>query len=530
MLSRIRRFSQIFQAAILSCVISTLFAGVCYGQQQGNTIILISGGRGNPNSSGSFSGGVNPAVSGNGQFITYTATFPDLRPAISVSRIDPGDKLPISRFENSSSNLGQGLFTSVSADGTRAVFESSDNLTDISSSSSGSNIYLNIRGNDQFPLISRAFNSSSTPANGNSFSPAISGDGNSIVYVSNSTNLTGDGLAPATSSIYLFNNNNGNAIISRSSSGFLPDCSSPAINRDGSVIVFRSGNDIFVSRIGNANTDIASPIQNLPLGNNNAPPQFLTISSDGSTIAYVSGGFVFVGPLSTSNMIRMPINTLQTFSSDNSRPIALNANGTLLAVATNQQLAANDTNNFSDIYLFNLQQGLSNPTLITIPNPETTNLTSDNNSVGPAINDDGSVIAFSSRATTLTLDNISGSNVFASVLAGGIIGGGVGTINLGPVCFPAGQGIAPNAIELTWGFPGVHNEQLRGFKVEINRKEGSQFKQIAKVPADGKANYIDTSLKANTRYEYRLWIEDPKGFAYSVDFAAKTQKKNKKNK
>lgn len=528
MLSRIRRFSQIFQTAILSCVISTLFAGICYGQQQGNTIVLISTGAGNPNSDNSFRGGINPAVSGNGLFITYTATIPDLRPAISAS-INNGDIQPISRFENSSSDLGQGLFTSVSTDGMRAVFESSDNLTDISSSSSGSNIYLNIRGNEQFPLISRAFNSLSTPGNGISSSPAISGDGNSVVYVSTSTNLTGDGLAPATPSIYLFNNN-GNALISRSSNGFLPGCSSPAINRDGSVIVFVSGSDIFVSRIGNANTDVASPIPNLPLSNNNAPPQFLTISSDGSTIAYVSGGFVFVGPLNSSNMIRMPIPGLPTFSSESSRPIALNANGTLLAVATNQRLAANDTNNFSDIYLFNLQQGLSNPILITIPNLETTNITSDNNSFAPTINDDGSVIAFSSRATTLTTDNVSGSNVFASVLAGGLIGGGVGTINLGPVCFPAGQGIAPNAIELSWGFPGVHNEQLRGFKVEINRKEGSQFKQIAKVPADGKAIYIDTSLKANTRYEYRLWIEDPKGFAYSVDFAAKTQKKNKKNK
>ncbi|MBL8196816.1 MAG: fibronectin type III domain-containing protein, partial [Blastocatellia bacterium] len=162
---------------------------------------------------------------------------------------------------------------------------------------------------------------------------------------------------------------------------------------------------------------------------------------------------------------------------------------------------------------------------------DTNNLATDGDSFSPAINANGAVIAFSSRATTLTTDNLfSSTNIFASVLAGGLIGGGVGTINLGPVCFPAGQGIAPNAIELTWGFPGVHNEQLRGFKVEINRKEGSQFKQIAKVPADGKANYIDTSLKANTRYEYRLWIEDPKGFAYSVDFAAKTQKKNKKNK
>ncbi|MFY9221077.1 MAG: hypothetical protein WAQ98_00320 [Blastocatellia bacterium] len=522
MLSRIRRFSQIFQTAILSCVISTLFAGICYGQQQGNTIVLISGGNTNPNSSTSFSGGINPAVSGNGQFISYTATFPDLQPAIS-SDITAGDRLVISRA-NLDDSVREGLATSLSGDGSRAVFQSSINLIDPTAGSSGSNIYLNVRGNNVVSLISSSFNSSLNPANGSSFSPVISGDGSSVVYISNATDITSDTFIPPPSSVYLFNNS-GNTLISRDSTGPLANCSSPSISQTGSVVVFISGNSVFV-RDTNANTDTASPIPNLPL-NNNAPPQFLTISSDGSTIAYVSGTAIFVIPLGQANMTRMPI----TVATSNSRPIALNANGTLLAVATNQRLTANDTNNFSDVYLFNLQQGLQSATLVSLPNLDTNNLVSDGDSFAPVINGNGAVIAFSSRATTLTTDNLfSSTNVFASVLAGGLIGGGVGTINLGPVCFPAGQGIAPDAIELSWGFPGVHNEQLRGFKVEINRKEGSQFKQIAKVPADGKAIYIDTSLKANTRYEYRLWIEDPKGFAYSVDFAAKTQKKNKKNK
>lgn len=525
MLSRIRRFSQVFQAAILSCVISTLFAGVCYGQQQGNTLILISGGNTNPNSSTSFSGGISPAVSGNGQFITYTATFPDLQPAVS-SDISAGDRLIISRA-NLDDSVREGLATSLSDNGLRAVFQSSINLIDPTAGSSGSNIYLNARGNNSVSLISGSFNSSLIPANGSSFSPAISGDGNSVVYISNATDLTSDTFIPPPSSIYLFNGS-GNTLISRDINGPLANCSSPTISQNGSVIAFISGNNVFVRDIS-TNTDTATQIPNLPLSNN-APPQFLTVSSDGSTIAYVSGAAIFVIPLGQPNMTRMPIQ-VSTISANNARPIALNANGTLLAVATGQRFTANDTNNFSDIYLFNLQQGLQSATLVSLPNLDTNNIGTDGDSFSPAINANGAVIAFSSRATTLTTDNLfSSTNVFASVLAGGLIGGGVGTINLGPVCFPAGQGIAPDAIELTWGFPGVHNEQLRGFKVEINRKEGSQFKQIAKVPADGKANYIDTRLKANTRYEYRLWIEDPKGFAYSVDFAAKTQKKNKKNK
>lgn len=525
MLSRIRRFSQVFQAAILSCVISTLFAGVCYGQQQGNTLILISGGNTNPNSSTSFSGGRNPAVSGNGLFISYTATFPDLRPAIS-SDINAGDRQVISKA-NSDGSVREGLATSLSTDGMRGVFQSSINLIDPTSGSNGSNVYLNVRQSDQVSLISRSFNLVATPGNGRSRSPVISGDGNSIVYISDATDLTSDTFIPPPSSIYLFNGS-GNTLISRDINGPLANCSSPTISQNGSVIAFISGNNVFVRDVS-TNTDTASQIPNLPL-NNNATPQFLTVSSDGSTIAYVSGAAIFVIPLNQANMVRMPIQ-VSTISADDARPIALNANGSLLAVATGQRLAANDTNNFSDIYLFNLQQGLQSATLVSIPNLDTNNIGSDGDSFSPVINDNGAVIAFSSVATTLTTDNLSSfTNVFASVLAGGLIGGGVGTINLGPVCFPAGQGIAPNAIELTWGFPGVHNEQLRGFKVEINRKEGSQFKQIAKVPADGKANYIDTSLKANTRYEYRLWIEDPKGFAYSVDFAAKTQKKNKKNK
>ncbi|MBK7991905.1 MAG: hypothetical protein IPK14_00425 [Blastocatellia bacterium] len=170
--------------------------------------------------------------------------------------------------------MREGLATSLSTDGLRAVFQSSINLIDPTAGSSGSNIYLNVRGNNAVSLISGSFNSSLNPANGSSFSPVISGDGNSVVYISNATDLTSDTFIPPPSSIYLFNGS-GNTLISRDSNGPLANCSSPSISQNGSVIAFISGNNVFI-RDTSTNTDTASAIPNLPL-NNNAPHNFLLL-------------------------------------------------------------------------------------------------------------------------------------------------------------------------------------------------------------------------------------------------------------
>lgn len=526
MLSRIRRFSQIFQAAILSCVISALFVGVCYGQQQGNlTTVLISGRVGVPgmNNTQRFDGGDNSSVSADGRTVAYTANNL-VKPAIFRDPTVTGGIGTVFSISPDSTLAVDGSATSINRDGTLITFVSSQLLP-----GGRNNVYLFSNNQNGVPrLISASINNNQLPANNESISPSISSNGRFIAFASRATDLISDptNIQSGISNIYLFDSNNPSGltlVTIRDIDGqpFRSDCSSPSVNDNGDI-VFVSNGRILLKR------NIQDNVITLDPSPGNTSPN---ISSNGMVVSYLSSQPISGTPtIIFFDQNGTPGTQIQHRGINAIAPPALSKNGRFLAVASgNDLLVPNDNNGFADIFLFDLSQGFANATLVSV---DVNGASAIGTSTNPSINDDASVVAFTSFAT-LTPDPIppGTSNVYARVnLAGGIIGGGVGTINLGPVCFPAGQGIAPNAIELTWGFPGVHNEQLRGFKVEINRKEGSQFKQIAKVPADGKANYIDTSLKANTRYEYRLWIEDPKGFAYSVDFAAKTQKKNKKNK
>jgi len=516
MFSRVR-FSNLLKASVLSCSALMLLSGVCYGQQQPTqTIVLISKTVGTLNAPNSFRGGTNPSISGDGKTLAYSAaSLP--QPAI-VADVVSGQLDGVS--EGINNRLVQGQATSVSNNGTTVFQSGSSDL--LGQSVSGQQIYFNLSGSNGVGLISSAMTSG--PSNGRSASPVINGNGNLVAYVSTAIDITSDSAVAQTSSVYLFDiGSRTNTLISRASAtDFLKNCSSPAISKDGTVVAFISDGKVYVKR----STDDIAQLQNMGAGQTASS---LVISADGSTLAYVSasGGTTSVIIDAIANGATDTAISVRPFRpTDGSRPIALSGNGRFLVVATADRLDGQmpmiDTNGASDIYLFG--QG-GNPTLLSL---DSGGAITSSDSLDPVISEDGSVVAFSSGGQlTQDADINSGSNIFA-ITGAGAGGGAAGVINLGPVCFPAGQAIAPDTIKISWGFPGTHNDQLKGFKIQVNRLEGSTYVPIAKVPADGEAIYIDTKLKPRTKYNYRLWIENPKGFAYSVDFSAKTPKVNKK--
>lgn len=512
MLRKGRSFSNLLKASILSCSALMILSGVCYGQgqQPNQTTIVISRPDGTPNSTRFFRGGINPAVSGDGRTITYSAAS-NTQPAIAADRVSSGLEA-VSRGNNNRLEQGQG--TSVSADGGIIAFQSnSGNLLGQGQATGQTNIYFNIRNTDGVALVSSRMGSG-LASNGRSNSPMVSGDGSFIVYVSNSTDISVD--SQPTDSIYLFDRRtSASRLLSKTdATTFLQGCSSPVISRDGSIVAFISAGKIFVKR---STSDFAEQIPTMA----NQIPSSLVISSDGSTLAYVSSInsniSVVLDSITGGQDSTISINP---FGSPNniSKPIALSRDGRFLAVATLDSKLPIDTNGAVDIYVY--QGGV--PTLVSLDSGG--NL-SQSDSFDPAISDDGGVVAFaSSGQLTLDADASASSNIFAVVGGAGGIGNGGGAIILGPVCVAGAQPIAPDAIELAWGFPGQHNEQLKGFKVQVTRLEGSEYRPIAKVPADGNALYVDRGLKPKTKYNYRLWIENPSGVSYSVDFSAKTPK------
>lgn len=514
MLRKVRSFSNLLKASILSFSVLMVLSGVCYGQTGPNnqTTILISRPDGTPTSTRFFRGGVNAAVSGDGRTISYTATS-NTQPAIVADRL-AGNLEAISRGNNN--RLEQGQSTSLSADGGIIAFQStSRDLLGQQQATGQSNVYFNIRNTDGVTLVSTRMGSSS-PSNGRSISPAVSGDGSLITYVSNSTDISTD--SQTTDSIYVYDRRNGiSSLISKTDTTFLQNCSSPAISRDGSVVAFISSGRIFVKRTG---TDFAQQITTMA----NQIPSSLIISSDGTTLAYISSGSgspnVVVDSINGNQDFVIRVNPFQS-PNNLSKPIALSGNGRFLAVATLDQLSQLDMNNFSDVYVYTVPGG--NPALISL---DSNGNIANSDCFDPALNEDGAVAAFASNGQLTPDADISPSNIFAVVGAGNGAGG-AGSIVLGPVCVAGGRALAPDTVEIAWGFPNSHNEQLRGFKVEVARLEGSEYRSIAKVPADGKAIYVDTSLKPKTKYTYRLWVENPKGYAYSVDFSVKTPKAKK---
>lgn len=506
MFCMVDRFSQLIKASILSLSLLALFSGVCYGQQSGQTTVLIST---NVKSAPSgpvipLTGGSQSSVSGDGRTVAYTVTSNSRPPAVfrdPTVLSTPGTILSLSNIDGTAK---EGRQTSQNVNGSMIAFTSS-NLT-----SNGGGVFLFTGQNNPITTVSNSIT-------GTSDSPFISRDGKFIVFVSKASDITNDSPIDGTPNIYLYDGSSV-TLISRQSNGhaFSTPCTSPAISENGTVIVFESNGRLFVKK---QQTDIPSDQINMSIQGRVSSP---TISADGSTVACISTlpnpGNVNVINLNAPNfpiLGRFNVNT-------NSRP-ALSRTGQFLAVDSLMKLAPTDLNNFMDVYLYSVSQTASLPTLVSLT-ADGMNATF-GDSTAPSINDDASVIAFTSDAS-LTPDAGATTNVFARLSASGGIGGGVGSIQTGPVCIGRGRALTTDTIEISWGF-GAHNDQLRGYEVEVMKLEGSQYKSLAKVPGDGKALYTDIGLTPNTVYTYRLLVSDPKGNAYSLDFTTKTKKVKK---
>ena len=201
---------------------------------------------------------------------------------------------------NSSDTAGDGASStpSINGDGSLVAFVSQS--TNLVTTVSGIQIYVHNRQTNQIELISRNNNASVVIAgNGVSSAPAMSADGRFVAFVSQSTNLV-----PGVSGqqVYLRDRQTGQTtLVSKSSNGITSNGlvnSSPAISGNGQFIAFVSngtnvvtgvnGQQVYLhDRVTGATTLISKDNNPVPVPGNgdSATP---SISSTGQVVAFAS--------------------------------------------------------------------------------------------------------------------------------------------------------------------------------------------------------------------------------------------------
>jgi Tol biopolymer transport system component len=274
-------------------------------------------------------------------------------------------------------NRGRRLTGGPSNGSRYTVFVSrSDGLID-DDNNSVDNIYVRDAVNNTTTLVSRA--TDGTAANGDSHDPAISSNGQFVVFASRATNLVPNIDTNGTQQIYERDlQNNTTKLVSRAdgAAGVVAngDSYEPSVSTDGATVAFAS---------------IAS---NLPGASDHE--QIYVRQNASTLIVSVPGG-------------------TSTPGSSNSYGPSLSDDGKVVAFTSDSSdLTASDNNGSSDVFIHRLLTGATLLASVETIAP-TPGAYGNDGSAGASISSDGSRVAFSSAATNLsTLDANGDSDVY----------------------------------------------------------------------------------------------------------------------
>ncbi|MEO7912228.1 MAG: hypothetical protein ABIV47_21500 [Roseiflexaceae bacterium] len=214
--------------------------------RQTNQTIRISAGFGGLSANGESD---SPAISGDGSTIAFRSDATNLLAAGSDTNSDSdifiynrqiGQISRVSITSGGAQAQGESTSPAISADGRAIVFASNANNLTTTDTSGFSNIYLHDLPTGQTIWISHALDGSAP--NDDSDSPTISGDGNSIAFLSSANNLVGYD-AKSLQDVFLFDRHRATiGCLSVSTQGGAADsfAASPAISADGHFTAFES--------------------------------------------------------------------------------------------------------------------------------------------------------------------------------------------------------------------------------------------------------------------------------------------------
>ena len=318
------------------------------------------------------------SFSGDGRYVAFSSDASNLVPGDTNGQMDvfvrdlvAGTTERVSISTAGVQGDGPSTNASISGDGSYVVFQS--NATNLVSGDTNGfvDIFLRDRLNAITYLVSQ--NSSGMRTNGPSESPAISADGNWVVFGSGATNLVGG-------------------------------------DTNGAYDVFRCG------RTGGSMTRISVDPAHAVEGNNHSYSP--SISADGSCVAFTTTATNFAGGFDTNGVEDVICrdlnnNTIELVSRDaggfagngRSGVSSISGDGTYVAFeseATN--LVTGDTNGQRDIFVRNRSLGTTERVSIA-----TSGVEGNGKSSWPSISADGRYVAFESEATNLVPGDTNGT-------------------------------------------------------------------------------------------------------------------------
>jgi Tol biopolymer transport system component len=373
----------------------------------------------------------NLAISGDGRFVAFESRASNLVPGDTnfAQDIFVRDRRnnTTARISNSNQNFQYSSMPSISADGRFIAFSSS--VSNLVAGDTNGSIDAFVY-DQQTRIIERAsLSASGQQANNECGLAAISGDGRFVVFATRATNLVTDDTN-GVMDIFVHDRQTGaTERVSLDSHGIEANGQSGlggiSISGDGRFVSFVSEAsnlvpndtndmaDVFVRDRQAGTTERASV--NTASVQANARSMFYprTMSSDGRFVAFLSFASnlvaedsnltwdVFVRDRQAGTTERVSVGSAGEQANDGSYNMAISGDGSVIAfVSYATNLVAGDTNGAADMFVHNRLQGTTE--LVSLGSAgEPAN---DEPSL-PAVNGNGSVIAFMSAATNLVADD-----------------------------------------------------------------------------------------------------------------------------
>ncbi|MGQ9927083.1 MAG: putative Ig domain-containing protein [Chloroflexaceae bacterium] len=320
-------------------------------------------------------GSRSPAISRNGRFVAFASEASNL---FSGDSNDASDIFVRDRQLNTTSRVsvatggiqanGPSFAPALSDDGRFVAFESfATNLVSLDTNGLR-DVFVHDRQTNTTVRVS--VDSSGTQANGDSYAPSISGDGRFEAFVSSATNLVGADTNGVSDIFVRDLQMNTTIRVSVDSGGAQAngDSYAPSISGDGRFVAFVSSATNLVGADTNGVSDI------------------------------------FVRDLQMNTTIRVSVDSGGAQANGNSYDPAISGNGLFVAFASeSDNLVSADTNNASDIFVRDLQAGVTSRVSIATGGDQ-----SNDESYFPAISDDGTFVVFTSDATNLVVNDTNG--------------------------------------------------------------------------------------------------------------------------
>jgi len=379
-----------------------------------------------------------PDISGDGGFVAFQSTAPDLVPNDSNGAVDvfvyetaTGLTKRVSLDGSDHQLGGESKSPSINGDGSLVAFQSEADVPGTGDTTAVWDIFLRDIGAGSIELVS--LSSAQEPGNYQSRDPAISSNGNRVAFVSAATNLAGTDSGDH-DDVYvrdLYTTTTRRVSETGAGAEGTGESAAPSISADGRYVAFQSTAPNLVPNDTNTALDVfvydwnADSIELVSVNSEGEQGNMRSlkpsISGDGRFVAFHSDATnlvpgdgngstdVFVRDRQTGTTVRVSVSSSGTEGDGRSEFASISADGTRVAFyssATN--LVGGDNNGKEDVFLHDLSTGATDRV-----SSAAGGYPADGHSRNPALDATGGAIVFDSYASDIVAaDTNDDSDVF----------------------------------------------------------------------------------------------------------------------